>query len=221
MSHVDEEPEPPANEQRATRFWQWAAGIVFGLALLTIIGLVIYLATANATQRTSLNERYADLQASQENAQQLYDQLLELGENPEGDRPEDVVPTEPGPQGAQGLTGPQGPRGPQGEPGDDGNPGPQGLPGLAGVSGDPGVPGPAGETGTPGTPGPPGPQGAPGPVGATGATGATGPQGPAGVTNVLETWTFSLNGVDFTCMIDGTPPPYSYTCTADPVIPVP
>jgi hypothetical protein len=32
------------------------------------------------------------------------------------------------------------------------------------------------------------------------------------VTNVLEEWSFTQLGVTYVCRINGTPPPYSYTC---------
>lgn len=52
-----------------------------------------------------------DLVASQENAQGLYDQLLAIGQAPEGVDPEVLTPSIPGPSGPSGPAGPAG-RGP-------------------------------------------------------------------------------------------------------------
>lgn len=130
----------------------------------------------NAAQADQISGLLDDLHASQENAQELYDQLLALGESPDGEAPDDVVTVVPenGRDGDDGARGPAGPPGadptaleiltavgrcfesgtctaPQGDKGDTGQ---QGTQGPAGP------PGPAGQDSTiPGPPGPAGPEG--------------------------------------------------------------
>lgn len=130
----------------------------------------------NAAQSDQISGLLDDLHASQENAQELYDQLLALGERPDGEAPDDVVTIVPenGRDGDDGARGPAGPPGtdptaleiltavglcfdsgactaPQGDKGDTGQ---QGAQGPAGP------PGPAGQDSTiPGPPGPAGPEG--------------------------------------------------------------
>jgi hypothetical protein len=136
--------------------------------------------TQKDTQIAGLTE---DLIASQNNAQSLYDQLLAIGQAPEGVDPETLVPSIPGPSGPSGPSGPTGPAGrpptdaevlfaverycmvqicsgeagPQGQPGVSGTVGPQGEPGAAGAQGEPGPAGPQGAAGPAGPAGPPGP----------------------------------------------------------------
>jgi hypothetical protein len=210
VTHASDLPEEPVVENgRATRIWQWAAGIVAGLIVALVITAFFFLLNANAELRTSNATLYGDLTASQANAEDLYRQLIELDVRPEGEDPGDLVTTEPpagerGATGATGSSGATGPRGPQGEPGPVGPIGPQGIPGLMG---------PAGVDGTSGTVGPPGPAGA---QGEPGPAGPQGPQGEPGVTNVLESWTITLENKTYQCLINGTPPPYSYVCEVVP-----
>jgi hypothetical protein len=191
--------------ERSTRVWTWAYRIIAALTALTILGVLIFLSIQNGQQRATLEQIYADLQSSQENAQQLYDQLLELGEAPEGEEPEQVVST-PGPTGEAGPRGPIGAKGDKGDKGEPGGVGPMGAPGAMGATGPEGPAGPPGETG------PAGAQGDPGPAGAQGEPGPQGPQGEPGVTNVLEEWSFTQANQTYICRINGTPPPYSYSC---------
>ncbi|MCZ4066417.1 hypothetical protein O1W71_01880 [Microbacterium sp. H37-C3] len=140
------------------------------LATFTISNLAVRVSAANdrnAAQAEQIGGLLDDLHASQENAQRLYDQLLELGAPPDGTAPQDVVPGPRGPSGTQGL---RGERGTAGEPGEAGPPGAAGAPGIDGADGAPG---------SDGEPGPAGPQGEPGPSGAQGPPGATGPTGPS------------------------------------------
>lgn len=120
-----------------------------------------------------------DLVDSQENAQGLYDQLLALGESPEGDNPE----LKPGPTGARGD---QGDEGEKGDKGDKGDPGDNGLPGTPGesIKGDPGEKGDKGDQGDKGDKGD---KGDTGDVGATGPAGPPGPVCPVGY-NLSYTW---------------------------------
>lgn len=90
-----------------------------------------------------------------DNSQVLYDQILQLGEVPQGANPQTI----PGPQGTQGL------RGIPGIPGEDGADGAQGVPGTPGRDG---TDGQDGADGGQGPAGPAGPQGAPGQNGADG-----------------------------------------------------
>lgn len=197
--------------ERGTRRWQWAAAVVFALIVAMVITAFAFLLNVNAELRATNHALYDDLVASQENGEKLYQQLLELGERPEGDRPDDVVdekpePT-PGPQGARGPRGDDGAAGPRGPMG------PQGIPGLMGPAGPAGSNGEAGATGAQGEQGPPGPAGPPGEVG---PQGPPGPPGPAGTSGVMESYTLNLEGRTVLCVIDGTPPPYVYTCETGP-----
>lgn len=172
----------------STKAWTVAYKIMGGAIILMVLGAIVLVSLNNAQLRAENQDMYADLQASQQNAQSLYEQLLAEGVEPEGEAPAEVAP---GPEGQQGDRGPQGPAG---EPGDDGTDGAPGSPGRAGDDGEDGPPGSAGAPGAPGSPGEdgaPGANGAPGPVGPPGATGPagavgpigpTGPQGPAGPT---------------------------------------
>lgn len=124
----------------------------------------------NASQSNQIDGLLDDLHASQENAQRLYDQLLGLGENPEGEAPDDVVTVVPenGRDGEDGTRGPVGPIGPS----------PTAVELLTAAqqcfaSG--ACTAPKGDTGTPGGTGPAGPQGPPG-----ADSTIPGPQGPAG-----------------------------------------
>lgn len=136
----------------------------------------------NADQSEQISGLLDDLHASQENAQELYDQLLALGENPDGEAPDDVVTVVPengrdGDDGARGPAGPAGasptaleiltavgrcfdsgactaPKGDRGESGQQGGAGPAGPPGPAGQDSTvPGPQGPAGPTGPAGADG--------------------------------------------------------------------
>lgn len=149
--------------ERSTRLWKIGTAVVVALSIALVGGGGVYLAVANAELRSQLA-------ASQSNAQELYEQLLDEGVEPEGDAPADVTP------GPAGDPGPKGERGPAGPPGDGGVPG---APGEPGTQGAPGAPGAKGE---PGSIGATGPQGPPGPQGEPGAVGPAGPTGPAGAT---------------------------------------
>lgn len=168
---------------------------------LGLVGLTSFVVITQAETIRSQQERIHDLNvqttvliddltASQVNAQRLYDQLLELGENPEGANPEQIVTTVPGETGARGEAG----RPPTaneilGAVGEycaasgacQGVPGVVGPAGPAGGTGDPGatVIGPAGPQGVQGDPGTQGPEGP------TGATGPAGPPCPDGFTQQL------------------------------------
>ena len=164
---------------RATRFWWAATATVTGGIILLVLGAVILVSWNNAQLRAENQAMYADLQASQENAQRLYEQLLTFpGVEPEGENPSDVAPP---------AAGEQGPRGPQGYQGDPGIPGPTGPAGPAGA------PGVAGESGSAGEPGQAGPAGEPG---------ATGPAGAPGQSAFPFQFTFSPDGITrYVCVI--------------------
>lgn len=197
---------------RGTRAWWIVSGIIFVAVAALLIGFPIFLASVNAQQRATIDKLYTDLDASQQNAEELYGQLLELGERPEGEEPSEVVETKPETiPGERGEQGPRGFAGPMGE---------QGAPGIAGASGPAGTPGEPGADGSTGPAGPPGPQGEPGPAGPQGEPGPAGPSGPVGPvgpSGAMESWTFTLAGITYQCVINGTPPPFSYAC--EPVVP--
>ncbi|WP_431863037.1 hypothetical protein [Microbacterium algeriense] len=157
----------------STKAWTVAYKAMAALIALMIVGAIVLVSLNNAQLRAENQDMYADLQASQQNAQSLYEQLLAEGVEPEGEAPAEVAP---GPEGQQGDRGPQGPAG---EPGDDGT---DGAPGSPGPAGDDGEDGPPGSAGTPGAPGSPGEDGAPGANGAPGPVGPAGPAGPPGAT---------------------------------------
>ncbi len=146
----------------STKVWTIAYKAMGALIAILVLGAIVLVSVNNAQLRAENQDMYADLQASQDNAQSLYEQLLAEGVDPDGEAPAEVVP---GPTGEPGARGPAGPTGPAG---DDGQPGAPGAPGA------PGVPGDTGPTGTPGTQGAPGPKGDPGAVGPTGPIGADG-----------------------------------------------
>ena len=139
--------------------------VLGGWFLVDLVDRNARLNTVVSGQRETIAALTEDLVASTENAQGLYDQLLTLGQDPEGTDPEVLTPT-PGERGPAGFPG---------EPGEDGAPG---LPGTDGVPGEPGADGSTGPQGPAGPTGPQGPAGEPGAAGAPGQTGAQGPPGP-------------------------------------------
>lgn len=157
----------------STKMWTLAYKIMGALIVILVLGALVLVSLNNAQLRAENQDMYADLQASQTNAQSLYEQLLAEGVEPEGEAPAEVVP---GPAGDPGPRGPQGPTGPRGSDGEDGDVGAPGPSGAAGPPGAVGGTGESGETGPQGPAGPAGPKGDPGP------TGAQGPAGPAGPT---------------------------------------
>lgn len=144
------------------RSWRIATFSVIAVTVLAALGGIVW-------QGFTVQELRAQLTASQDNAQSLYEQLLAEGVDPQGEAPAEVVP---GPAGEPGKTGPQGP------PGEDGEPGATGLPGAPGTTGPAGQAGQTGDTGSTGATGPQGPAGPAGPQGPEGPAGATGPAGP-------------------------------------------
>lgn len=186
------------------------AAALLGLGVFTIANLSTRLAAANdrnASQAEQISVLLDDLHASQLNAQDLYDQLLELGQDPDGDAPEDVVaiPGEAGEPGAPGARGPQGIPGPQGEPG---------APGEPGVDGADGAPGEPGAGGAPGTPG----ESVVGPQGPAGPAGPQGDPGPAGPSAFPFSFTFTdALGTQQTCVIQSTTESVCTPATPDPI----
>lgn len=161
---------PPEPEPERRQWFLIVCVVVFALTLGGFAAWVIATQQAEIQQKTARiaqqNETISgltdDLIASQDNAQSLYDQILSLGQNPNGEDPK-VGPA--GPSGDRGDTGPRGSQGVAGTPGAQGVPGetgPQGETGATGSQGVQGVPGPPGPQGEPGVAGPAGPQGAAG-----------------------------------------------------------
>jgi len=165
---------------------RWVFLALIGVLTLGLAGLVGFIIVNQAdtihsqqARISDLNKQTAtlieDLAASQDNAQRLYDQIIESGEHPVGEEPEDVV-TSPA-QGAPGV------RGPVGESG-RGPTSAEIAAAVAAYCAAGGCVGPVGGVGPSGSNGesivgPPGAQGAPG---EPGASGPAGPAGPAGVT---------------------------------------
>lgn len=187
--------------RRAATLWTWVSRVVAVVILAAILALGTFTIVNLATRLAAANDRNAaateridtlldDLLASQDNAQRLYDQLLALGQDPDGEDPETV---EAGPAGEAGA---QGPRGPQGVPGPEGAPGPVGPAGPAGADGSAGADGVSGSDGVAGQPGPPGPQGE------QGEQGTPGEPGPAGPSAFPFSFTFTdALGNQQTCLI--------------------
>lgn len=176
-------PPTPEPEQR-----QWVLAGVAAFLLLAVLGVAgwfigtlvdrnVYLQARVVDQNVQIDELTDELIEQQENSRSLYDQLIALGEDPQGIRPQ-IGPQ--GPAGQAGEQGPPGPPGGTGEPGAsiEGPEGPPGPAGPTGASGGQGEPGPPGES----IQGPPGPQGETGPQGVQGDVGPQGPAGPAGPT---------------------------------------
>jgi pilus assembly protein FimV len=159
-----------------TAIWQILTGLVVVAALAGGVVLSIFIVQANADLRGQLAESARDLTkahaettAATDNAQKLYQQLLEAGQQPQGQNPATVT-------GAQGQAGTNGKdatdaqvqagieryctfnKGCQADP----------VPGPAGAAGATGSPGAAGTNGTDGAPGKDGAAGAPGAPGADG-----------------------------------------------------
>lgn len=86
----------------STKAWTVAYKIMGAAIALMVLGAIVLVSLNNAQLRAENQDMYADLQASQENAQSLYEQLLSEGVEPEGEPPADVTP---------GPTGDPGPRG--------------------------------------------------------------------------------------------------------------
>ncbi|MCT1395682.1 collagen-like protein [Microbacterium sp. p3-SID338] len=158
----------------STKMWTLGYKVMGALIVVLVLGAIVLVSLNNAQLRAENQDMYADLQASQTNAQSLYEQLLAEGVEPEGEAPAEVAP---GPAGDPGPRGVQGPTGPRGSNGEDGAAGPAGTPGAAGVPGEVGASGPQGQAGPAGPKGDPGPAGAQGPAGPTGAPGPKCPDG--------------------------------------------
>ncbi|WP_114587729.1 collagen-like protein [Microbacterium arborescens] len=201
--------------ERATRWWRIGTITVVLLAITLVGAAGAYLAWSNTQIRMQLGVAHDDLVASQENAERLYQQLVEEGVRPEAERPSDVTS---GQVGAPGTPGARGPVGPSGTDGKDGDPGPQGepgAPGIDGANGSDGVAGAKGSDGADGPAGPPGPQGEPGPPGSQGAPGDTGPAGPAGPT-CPDGYTPTTTDVLIVGADGTTTPQRAIVCTAPP-----
>jgi len=148
--------------ETSTRIWRFGTAVIVTLSVVLVGAAGAYLAVANADLREQLSTAHADLVLTQENAERLYEQLLQEGVQPKAQDPSTITT---GPTGATGA------RGPQGEPGV--TPSPDEI--LDAITAycfaDNACSGPTGA------------QGASGPAGAAGsngADGATGPQGPPG-----------------------------------------
>ncbi|MDF2506272.1 MAG: hypothetical protein K0Q52_131 [Microbacterium sp.] len=178
--------EPPPAPQR-----QWVLIATVAISLIASIvlsaGWISNLSSRNQQLNELVLEQRQEIFASQENAQRLYDQLLELGAAPDGEAPESIA--SPGPAGARGEQGNAGrPPTPaeiakavgdycdardscRGQAGSNGSAGSVGPAGPAGSSGS------DGSNGADGAPGGPGPEGPPGPAGPQGPAGPSCPEG--------------------------------------------
>ena len=165
---------PPAPVERKRQWGLIAATIALGLLLLGAILWVLISQQAAIIQKDQRIEQLSvdnrdlanNLVASQKNADDLYEQIIDLGAKPDGQDPVDVV-TPPrngtnGTDGRDGLDGKDGKDGKDGTPGTPGTPGNNGLDGKDGLNGTDGKDGAPGTNGTNGTNGIDGEDGAPG-----------------------------------------------------------
>lgn len=176
--------------------------VFVGIALVGMILLAVaFFSTRghDAAQDGEIAELRGQANSYAQAAQQLFDQVKQLGAVPVVNPP---TPGEPGQPGAQGEQGP---------PGEDGADGPAGPTGPTGPTGTPGL------DGAPGDPGPAGPQGEPGPAGVDGQPGADGSPGVDGQPPASWTWT-DIDGRTQSCARDAGSPDTAptYTCTAEP-----
>lgn len=183
-----------ATYEHPTERRSWVVTVVAALSVLAIVGggfayissqqqridTQVERAAAQSALVAELVEENKDLRR---NSEGLYNQLLELGEQPQGQDPDTI-------SGTQGL---RGERGPMGRPGLDGLPG---EPGEDGATGERGPQGPGGEQGSTGEQGPRGEAGPVGPAGPQGPQGAAGSHG-VGIVGILcaddGTWVFSMS----------------------------
>jgi hypothetical protein len=76
----------------STKAWTVGYKIVGAAIVLMVLSAIILVSVNNAQLRAENQAMYADLQASQSNSQELYEQLLDEGIEPEGEAPEEVAP---------------------------------------------------------------------------------------------------------------------------------
>lgn len=173
-------------------------------ALAAAVVLAVSLLGGGTWVALRLAELQGQADANAVAAQQLANQVEDLGATPV------VEPPQAGERGPQGERGSPGRDGVAGADGQDGAPGATGPAGPVGASGPQGA---SGADGDPGAPGPQGPQGEPGQPGADGQPGAAGPAGPppAG-------WTWvDVAGRTQSCTRDGgTDAAPHYACSAEP-----
>lgn len=157
----------------STKAWTVGYKILGAAIVFMVLAAVALVSLNNAQLRAENQDMYADLQASQDNAQSLYEQLLDEGVEPDGDPPASVSPVVPenGRDGSDGRDGSRGPgptaeqvlagiracfaagtcvapKGDTGDPGADGRDGVDGNDGADGTDGAASsVPGPAGAPG--------------------------------------------------------------------------
>jgi hypothetical protein len=188
------------------------------VAVLLFLGgavLLVYVRVQSESDRADQLAGEADLRGAAVatlagDVRALRAQVKARGGTPVAPDPKEAVPSLSAraavPVAIPGPPGPPGPAGPSGKPAPTITPSP-------GASGAPGSPGAPGATVT-GPPGPAGPSGAPGKDGRDGSDGTDGKDGangqpPAG-------WTFTYNGVDYSCHpVDGFDPDSPrYQCDA-------
>lgn len=73
--------------ERSTRLSAWLQRVSIAAAVLAVTALMVYIVAVNVIQRGQIITLQDDLQNSQENATRLYEQLLDLGEDPVGEEP--------------------------------------------------------------------------------------------------------------------------------------
>lgn len=154
---------PSTFEQPAQRKTPWLLSVVVFISIAGVLGVgIAHIASQNSAianyqeRIETLNGTVSNLveenAALVQNSQVLYDQILGLGEIPQGNDPQ-TLPGAPGPQGLRGIPGIPGEDGAPGVPGDPGTAGKDGQDGQDGVPGQQGPQGVQGEPGTPGNPG--------------------------------------------------------------------
>jgi hypothetical protein len=188
------------DESRDHRAHRWI-GVGVGLLAAGLLALAVIIAAGYST----IEDLGARADSNAEVAQQLAEQVRDLGGVPA------VTPPVPGERGEPGPPGPVGPAGDDGRDGVDGvTPPCLAEPGQCnGADGEPGPPGPPGPPGADGTDGTDGVDGQPGRDGAPGQDGVDG-QPPAAWTWVDD------RGRTQSCTRDAGSPDAAptYTCTA-------
>jgi hypothetical protein len=148
----------------------WIAGALAVLSILVLAGLMLLRSSTQQAQIDALTTSAAENHSA---AQQLADQVRQLG-----GVPATQPPPMTGAQGPQGLQGLKGDKGDPGQPGKDGKDGqnppclstPAQCQGANGIDGQPGTAGQDGANGAPGTKGDKGDKGDPGAQGPPGPT---------------------------------------------------
>ena len=190
----------------------WLAGGVMLAGVLLLAVMYVHQQLILTALQGQVREVDGRADANHAAAQQLADQVRQLGATPV------VQPPAAGPAGPAGAAGAQGERGPQGIVGPTGPPGPTGPSGAPGADGQSGANGQDGARGPSGLPGPSGSPGPPGPTGPSGPPGPRGESGARGAPPATWTWTDSVGRRQSCTRSGGSADAPQYSCTAQPPV---